>query len=104
MHEAYEQWSVEVPALTCEPWEHIRSGRIYFHCEVDEMILPYAVQELGDRTLLYACDFPHLRPARVFHDLDEFKERTDLPEESKQRILGENARRLYKIEEARLAR
>jgi predicted TIM-barrel fold metal-dependent hydrolase len=100
MHEAYEQWSVEVPELKREPSEHLTSGQIYFHCEVDELMLPYAVSELGDRTLLYACDFPHLRPKRVFHDLDEFRERTDLPEESKQRILGENARRLYKIDEA----
>lgn len=97
MHEAYEQWSVEAPELIREPWEHLTSGRIYYHCEVDELILPYAVQELGDQALLYACDFPHLRPKRVMHDLDEFQERSDLAEETKRRILGENARRLYRL-------
>ena len=85
--------------MSREPWEHLKSGRIFYHCEVDEMILPYAVQELGDQSLLYACDFPHLRPKRVLHDLDEFQERADLSEESKRRILGENARRLYKLEQ-----
>ncbi len=102
MHEAYEQWSVEVPDLKRAPEDHLKGGQIFFHVEVDELILPYAIGELGDNNLMYACDFPHLRPKRVFHDLDEFRERTDISEEAKTKILGPNARRLYKINEAAL--
>jgi uncharacterized protein len=103
MQEAYEQWAVQAPALKREPIEHLTSGRIYFHCELEERILPYAVQTLGDQVLLYASDYPHLAPAKVYHTLEEFQARTDLSAESKARILGENARRLYKLPEPALA-
>jgi uncharacterized protein len=99
MQEAYEQWAVQAPELKRAPKEHLTSGRIYFHCEADEEILPYAVQVLGDHTLLYASDYPHIAPAKIQHHLVEFQARTDLSEESKQRILGDNARQLYKIGE-----
>ncbi len=97
MQEAYEQWSVQAPDLKREPREHLTSGRIFFHCELEEEILPYAVQRLGDHVLLYASDYPHLPPARVLKTLAAFEARTDLSAESKQRILGENAPRLYKL-------
>jgi predicted TIM-barrel fold metal-dependent hydrolase len=99
MQEAYGQWSVQAPDLKCEPKEHLTSGRIYFHCELDEEILPHAARVLGDEVLLYASDFPHLPPRIVLHDLEHFGERTDLSPETRQRILGENARRLYRIAE-----
>jgi len=99
MQEAYEQWGVQAPELKHAPKEHLTSGRIYFHCEAGEEILPYAVQVLGDRTLLYASDYPHIAPSKIQHHLEEFQARTDLSEESKQRILGDNARQLYKIGE-----
>jgi predicted TIM-barrel fold metal-dependent hydrolase len=99
MQEAYEQWAVQAPALKREPKEHLTSGRIYFHCEADEEILPYAAEYLGDEVLLYASDYPHLAPAKVFRTLAAFQQRTDLSERTKSRILGENARRLYKLEQ-----
>jgi predicted TIM-barrel fold metal-dependent hydrolase len=97
MQEAYEQWSVQAPDLKCEPKEHLTSGRIFFHCELDEEILPHAVHVLGDQVLLYASDFPHLPPRVVLADLEHFRARTDLSDGTKQRILGENARRLYRV-------
>ena len=96
MQEAYEQWAVQAPELKREPREHLTSGRIYFHCELEEEILPYAVQKLGDHVLLYASDYPHLPPARVLKALAAFEARTDLSAETKERILG-NATRLYKL-------
>jgi predicted TIM-barrel fold metal-dependent hydrolase len=99
MQEAYEQWSVQAPELKCEPKEHLTSGRIFFHCELEEEILPYAVQYLGDQVLLYASDYPHLPPARVYRTLAAFRARSDLSDATKARILGENARRLYKVQQ-----
>src|SRR5712692_5111491 len=95
MQEAYEQWSVQAPDLKREPREHLTSGRIFFHCELEEEILPYAVQRLGDHVLLYASDYPHLPPARVLKTLAACEARTDLSAETKQRILGDNGRRWY---------
>ena len=97
MEEAYDQWSYEVPELTRRPAEHMTGGQLYFHCETDEGILPYAVSVLGDRQLLYASDYPHIAPDEVTVRLREMRERSDLSEETKSQILGENAKRLYKL-------
>jgi len=97
IQEAYEQWGVQAPDLKLAPKEHLTSGRIYFHAELDEEILPYAVQQLGDEVLLYASDYPHLAPVKILHTLEQFKQRRDISDESKARILGQNARRLYRL-------
>jgi predicted TIM-barrel fold metal-dependent hydrolase len=97
MHEAYEQWAVQAPALKKDPDEHLCSGRIYFHCELDERILPCAVSILGDHVLLYASDFPHIAPERVIEHKQHFLERKDLSLEAKTNILRNNALRLYKL-------
>lgn len=97
MHEAYEQWAVQAPALKRDPDEHLSSGRIFFHCEADERIIPYAVSTLGDDVLLYASDFPHIAPEKILHEKEEFMARTDLSEAAKAKIMRDNALRLYKI-------
>jgi predicted TIM-barrel fold metal-dependent hydrolase len=97
MHEAYEQWAVQAPALRCDPDEHLGSGRIFFHCEADERIIPYAVSALGENALLYASDFPHIAPEKIVEEKAHFFARTDLSESAKAGIAGANALRLYKI-------
>lgn len=98
MEEAYDQWAFEVPELKCRPIDHITSGRIYFHCELDEHLIPAAVQRIGDGQLLYASDYPHIAPTKVVETFRAFQSRDDLSAQTKNRILGENARRLYKID------
>ncbi len=98
LHEAYEQWAIQAPELKRDPDEHLASGRIFFHCEADERIIPYAVTALGDGVLLYASDFPHLAPEKILHEKAEFMARTDISEESKAKIMRENALRLYKLQ------
>ena len=98
MQEAYEQWSVQAPELKRQPKEHLTSGRIFFHTDLEEDILPFAVQQLGDHVLLYASDYPHLARGKVLGVLKRFQERPDLSDEAKARILGDNARRLYKLQ------
>lgn len=98
MHEAYEQWAIQAPELKCNPDEHLNSGRIFFHCEADERIIPYAVSALGDDVLLYASDFPHLAPEKILHEKEHFMARTDLSESTKAKIMRENALRLYKLQ------
>jgi predicted TIM-barrel fold metal-dependent hydrolase len=98
MQEAYEQWAVQAPELKKEPDEHLSSGRIFFHCEMDERIIPYAASALGDDVLLYASDFPHINPERILHEKEHFFQRNDLSEVTKRKIMRENALRLYKIQ------
>ncbi|HUY20194.1 MAG TPA: amidohydrolase family protein [Candidatus Binataceae bacterium] len=97
MEEAYEQWSYETPELTRSPREYLTGGQLFFHCETDEMILPYAIEALGDAQLLYASDYPHIAPDEVASRLRKFQAREDLAASSKARILGDNARRLYRL-------
>jgi predicted TIM-barrel fold metal-dependent hydrolase len=100
MQEAYDQWSVQAPELKREPREHLTSGRVYFHCELDEGILRTGAELLGERALLYASDFPHISTKRILNNLRRFQDRSDLSEEIKAQILGGAARRLYKVEQA----
>lgn len=98
MNEAYEQWAVQAPQLKCNPDEHLASGRIFFHCEVDERIIPYAVSVLGDDCLLYASDFPHGAPEKIVREKEKFLARTDLSESTKAKIVRDNALRMYKLQ------
>jgi len=93
-------WSVEAPDMKRTPYETMASGQLYFHCEMDEEILPYAISLFGDENLLYASDFPHQAPRFCVEDLRKLQERPDLSEETKARILGENARRFYQLTES----
>jgi predicted TIM-barrel fold metal-dependent hydrolase len=90
-------WMPEAPELKRSPREHLTSGRIFFHCEMDEKVLPYAVRVMGDDALLYASDFPHQPPSDCIAEQHDFVARSDLADESKAKILGANARRLYNL-------
>ena len=79
-----------------KPSEYCRSGNIYFSCEADEWLLPQAVKLIGDNQIVYASDFPHWDhswPASI----DEIRQRGDLNDAQKQKILADNARRLYRL-------
>jgi predicted TIM-barrel fold metal-dependent hydrolase len=68
----------------------------YFHTEAEEQMLSYFISVMGDDKVFFASDFPHWDgdyPATV----DEMLERKDLSEESQQKVMGENARKLYRL-------
>jgi hypothetical protein len=96
MDDEYAKRAPEAPALKKKPSEYCRSGNIYFSCEADEWLLPQAVKLIGENQIVYASDFPHWDhswPASI----DEIRERGDLNDSQKQKILADNARRLYKL-------
>jgi hypothetical protein len=70
------------------------SGQLYFAAEGDEGSVPEVVRRLSDDIVFYATDVPHWD-----HDypenLNEMASREDLSPESRRKILGDNARRLY---------
>ncbi len=86
----------EAPLLKKKPSEYVRSGSVYFSCEADEWLLPQAVRLVGENQIVYASDFPHWDhsfPASI----TEIRERGDLTDPQKRKILGDNGRRLYKL-------
>lgn len=85
-------------ALRKLPSEYIRSGNIYFTCELDERTLDVVVRELGEDVLMYPSDFPHEKSRGEFaQDIPAFLKRDDLPDGAKRKILYENAKRFYRL-------
>jgi predicted TIM-barrel fold metal-dependent hydrolase len=97
MQRAYRFWAIQAPELKREPKDHLTSGRLFFHAEVHDPFLPMVIDLIGDESLIYASDFPHEPTEEVLEELREFQQRPDLSDETKQRILYENAHRLYKL-------
>ena len=96
MDDEYAKRASEAPVLKKKPSEYVRSGRVYFSCEGDEWLLPQAVKLVGENQILWASDFPHWDHSYP-HSIDEIRERGDLTDAQKQKVLGDNCRRLYKL-------
>ena len=94
MDDEYAKRAEEAPALKKKPSDYIRSGSIYFSCEADEWLLPQAVKLVGENQIVYASDFPHWDHSFP-GSIDEIKERGDLSDAQKRKLLADNARRLY---------
>ena len=78
--------------------EYFTDGRVFVGCEGNEKALAYAIQRIGPGPFMFASDFPHeISIANCREEIDEILERPDLPEEHKQAILADNARRFYKL-------
>ena len=95
-----EEWEkrghAEAKLLTKSPTDYVRGGRIYFSCEVDEPLLPQALQWVGDDRIFYASDFPHWDHSYP-KSVKELADRADLTDVQKRRILADNARRFYTL-------
>jgi len=78
--------------------EYFKSGRILIGCEGSENALAYLARRAGIQAFAYASDYPHevdLPAAK--HEIEEIAEREDLSREEKGAVLGENAKRFFKL-------
>ena len=88
----------KAPRCKRRPSEYLDGDNIYVACEPEEPALAYTVQRFGAEHVLYPTDFPHeLAYEEYREDLEEFRERADLPEEARQKILWDNPRRFYAL-------
>lgn len=87
---------IEAPALRKKPSDYVRSGKIYFSCEADEWLLPQALKLVGENQIVYASDFPHWDHSFP-GSIDEIRNRGDLTDAQKKKVLADNCRRLYKL-------
>ena len=94
MDEEYEKRKHEAPLLQMDPSEYIKNGRVYIGCEPEEKLMPIAAEWIGDTQLLYASDYPHW-DSDWPHTVKTVRDCTDLTDEQKRKILGENALRFY---------
>ena len=77
-----------------DPLEYLQRGQVFLSCEGEEPILPGVIDVLGDDFILYASDFPHWdsdfpRATRAM------RERQDVSEASRAKILAGNAERFF---------
>ena len=95
MDEEYDKrGAAEAPVLKKSPSDYLKSGNIYFSCEADEPLLPEALRLLGADIIVYATDWPHW-DNEFPGSIKVLKGRKDLTDTQRQKILSENARRLY---------
>lgn len=85
--------------LSKTPREYLQSGSVWVSCEVEERMLPYVLEAIGEDTILFPSDYPHERRREQFlHDIPEFEARTDVTDRQKEKILYHNPRRFYGLE------
>jgi uncharacterized protein len=94
MDEEYEKRPHEAPLLKGEPSEYVKSGRVYVGCEPEESLIPLAAEWIGEGQILYASDYPHWDMAWP-HSVAAIRDRTDMAEGLKRKVLAENALRFY---------
>ncbi len=94
LDEEWEKRKFDAPLLRDEPSATIRNGRCFFACEPEEKTIPYVTQWIGEDVLLYASDFPHWDSGFPF-TVRTLRERADLSDELKRKILGANALSYY---------
>jgi uncharacterized protein len=78
--------------------DYFRSGKIFVGCEGNEKALAYAIERVGPGPFMFASDFPHeITLGNCMEEINEILQRDDLKDDHKSAILGDNARRFYKI-------
>jgi predicted TIM-barrel fold metal-dependent hydrolase len=83
----------EVTRVSICPKNTSSAGQIYFGFEVDEKLLPFAIEESDDQCWVYGSDIPH--GDRLYGAVDVFLKRDDISEESKRKLLVDNTARFY---------
>jgi predicted TIM-barrel fold metal-dependent hydrolase len=79
-----------------KPSDYIRSESCFVSCQPDEDGLAHTAGVVGVDRIVFASDYPH-GDCDFPHSVTKFRKRTDISEETKEKILWENAARLYGI-------
>lgn len=78
--------------------DYLNSGQVLIGCEGNEEILSYISQKIGLNAFAYASDYPHeVDVVAAKQMIEETVERPDLSLEEKRGVLGENARRFFRL-------
>jgi predicted TIM-barrel fold metal-dependent hydrolase len=103
-----EQWEQERPGAvdslssgarrTAEKPSAYFKRQCYVAAEAEEPGIKYVIDYQGDHNILYNTDFPHPNEARVSNPADDFLALEGISEQSRRRILWDNAAALYGIE------
>ena len=93
-----EHWELrgeyEMPHLDRKPSDVFRDGPLYVSVEPEETLLPQVIDNIGEDHFLFASDFPHW-DARFPNNLNALRDRSDIPQRAKEKILYDNGKRLF---------
>lgn len=95
LHEHWERRGGEMPGER-DPIEYVHEGRCYFAAEPDERLLPATVAMVGADHVLFSSDYPH-SDSKFPESVKAVRERDDLSDQEKEKVLGANAERFYRI-------
>jgi predicted TIM-barrel fold metal-dependent hydrolase len=93
----YEHRSSQAPECKQLPSEHLRSGRIFIHCELEDRGIAQIANLLRDDILFCATDFPHEPRSEFRENVEKFLAREDLAQDTKYKIMTENPKRMYPL-------
>jgi predicted TIM-barrel fold metal-dependent hydrolase len=97
LHEHFEKRGDWIPdGWRRDPRDYLARGQIYVSCEPEETLLPAVVDALGADFVLYASDYPHW-DSEFPESSKPLRERRDLDDGARAKILGANAARLFGI-------
>jgi predicted TIM-barrel fold metal-dependent hydrolase len=96
LDEHHEVLGVQVPALKERPSRLMERRQLYFSCEADETELARVVEVIGDDSIVFASDYSHF-DSRFPGAATPIIEHPKLSSMTKQKILRDNARRLYPL-------
>lgn len=94
MDRDYDKLGFLVPELKRKPSEYF-AQQCWICFEPDEKTIGVAAQLLGEDRIIWASDYPHFDAEEDC--IAKITERSDLSEEAKRKILGENAAKLYNL-------
>jgi predicted TIM-barrel fold metal-dependent hydrolase len=93
----YEHRSTQAPDCKILPSEHLRSGRIFIHCELEDRAISQIAELLRDDILFCATDFPHEPRSEFRENIEKFVAREDVRAETKHNLMFENPKRMYPL-------
>lgn len=77
---------------------YFEDGRVFVGCEGNEATLAYSIQRVGPEPFMFCSDFPHeITMENCMEEIEEILERKDIEDKHKPAVLGDNARRFYKL-------
>jgi predicted TIM-barrel fold metal-dependent hydrolase len=97
LHEHYEKRGDWVPnGWQRDPREYVERGQLYVSCEPAEPMLPAAIADLGADFVMFASDYPHW-DGEFPNATKPIRERDDLADDDRAKVLAENARRFFAL-------
>jgi uncharacterized protein len=85
--------SQTAPQHDLPPIEYVRKGNLFFSTEADDVLLPQVIDLVGEDNMVFGSDMPH--GDREPFVVRKVKERQDISDSAKLKILESNPARLY---------